>query len=54
MIFAVYKDHYEKPIATSLFFNSTLPMPKPSVKLLKFYIKEKQGRPTSSIKQAKK
>ena len=53
MIFTFYKDHLEKPMATSPLLNSTLPMTKLSVKLGKPSTKQKQSHPTSLIKQAK-
>ena len=53
MISTFHKDHPEKLIATSLLLDSTPPMAKPSVKPAKASAKQKQGRPTSSTKQAK-
>ena len=53
MISTFHKDHPEKPTATSSPLNSALPMAKPSVTSVKFFAKQKQGRPTSLTKRAK-
>lgn len=52
MIGMFYIDHQEEPITTSLFFDSSPPMAKPTIRLVP---KCKQNRPAKySIKQAKK
>ena len=54
MISTFYKDHPEKPSATSPTLDSALPKAKPLVKpLVKPSAKQKQGRPIGSTKQAK-
>ena len=50
MISTFHKDHLEKPMTTFPLLNSDPPMAKPSVKLIKLSMKQKQGRLTSSTK----
>ena len=53
IIYIFYKDYPKKPIATSSLLNSAPPMAKPSVKPIKHFAKQKQGRPTGLAKQIK-
>ena len=53
MISTFYKDHPEKPTAISPPLDPAPFMAKPSVKPIKLSAKQKQGHPTSSMKQVK-
>ena len=54
MISRFYKNHPEKPTATSFSLDSAPPMAKLSVKPVKFFAKRKRDRSTGSTKWAKK
>ena len=53
MTYTFHKDHPEKPTTTFLPLDFAPPMAKPSVKPAKPFGKQKRGRSTGLMKQAK-